>query len=157
MKELFSTYSLKDIVMIVILIALAIKEFVMFYDWGAGRAHKVFIKMQGQENQFKDIQQKLGKDYEEIYKLKDNQNEMVETLKMLDNKINNLTESDKEDIKSYITEQHHKFVYDKKWIDDYTLDCLERRYKRYIKEGGNSFISDLMNEIRKLPKIPPTK
>ena len=37
------------------------------------------------------------------------------------------------------------------WIDDYSLDCIERRYKHYIDEGGNSFIGQLMIEIRKLP------
>ena len=43
------------------------------------------------------------------------------------------------------------------WIDDYSLDCIERRYKHYIDEGGNSFIGQLMIEIRKLPHQPPHK
>ena len=70
-------------------------------------------------------------------------------------KIDILIESDKDDIKAYITKEHHKFCYDKKWIDDFSLDCLERRYKHYEDEGGNSFIGGFMQELRSLPKHPP--
>ena len=63
--------------------------------------------------------------------------------------------SEKDDIKAYITEKHHFFCYEKKWIDDHSLDCLERKNKHYKDEGGNSFIDGLMAEIRALPKQPP--
>ena len=66
--------------------------------------------------------------------------------------IETLIESDKDDIKAYITKEHHYFVYQKGWIDDYSLDCIERRYDHYVAEGGNSFIKGLMEEIRNLPK-----
>jgi hypothetical protein len=66
-----------------------------------------------------------------------------------------LIESDKDDIKSFITKEHHYYVEQKKWIDKFSLDCIEKRYKHYKDEGGNSFIEDLMGELRKLPKQPP--
>ena len=44
------------------------------------------------------------------------------------------------------------FCYEKRQIDDYSLDCLEKRYTHYVEEGGNSFIHDLMEDIRALPK-----
>lgn len=56
---------------------------------------------------------------------------------------------------SYITISHHYFVYLQKWIDDYTLDTLEKRFAVYRQENGNSFVKGLMNEIRALPKQPP--
>jgi len=68
-----------------------------------------------------------------------------------------LIESDREAIKAYITEQHHRFVYEVGWIDDYSLDCLEKRYSIYEREEGNSFVLGLMNELRDLPKIPPNE
>ena len=64
-------------------------------------------------------------------------------------------ESDKDDIKSWITEKHHFYCYERKWIDDYSMDCIEKRYGHYKDEGGNSFIEELMNELRSLPKTPP--
>ena len=66
-----------------------------------------------------------------------------------------LIESDKEDIKSFITTQHHKFVYEQEWIDPYSMECLEKRFAIYEREHGNSFVLGLMNEIRALPKCPP--
>ena len=36
-------------------------------------------------------------------------------------------------------------------IDYQSLDVLEHRFKHYVDEGGNSFIEDLMKDLRKLP------
>ena len=58
----------------------------------------------------------------------------------------------KDDIKAWITEKHHYFCYKVGHIDDYNLDCIEKRYSHYRHEGGNSFVDDLMKEIRALPK-----
>ena len=66
-----------------------------------------------------------------------------------------LIESDKESIKAYVTERHHFFVYEHGWIDDYSMECLERRFLIYQHEHGNSFVEGLMDEIRALPKQPP--
>ena len=77
---------------------------------------------------------------------------MNKAIDTLTEKVNILIDSDKDAIKAYITQQHHYFTYQKGWIDDYSLDCIERRYDHYQDEGGNSFISSLMEEIRNLPK-----
>lgn len=66
-----------------------------------------------------------------------------------------LIDSDKDDIKSYITREHHYFCYQIGWIDDFSLDCLEKRYRHYADEGGNSFIEGFMDELRALPKQAP--
>ena len=55
-----------------------------------------------------------------------------------------LIESDKDDIKAYITREHHFFCYEQGWIDDFSLDCLEKRYAHYKIEGGNTFIDGFM-------------
>ena len=90
-----------------------------------------------------------------ITSLKANQENTDETLNCLSKKIDMLINSDKDDIKSYITRQHHYFCYQIGWIDDFSLDCVERRYQHYTDEGGNSFIEGFMNELRALPKQSP--
>ena len=91
--------------------------------------------------------------------LKANQNETDAALKDLSDKIDMLINSDKDSIKAYITQRHHWFCYEKGWIDDFSLDCLEKRYQHYEDEGGNSFIGYFMDELRALPKkqgtMPP--
>jgi hypothetical protein len=34
---------------------------------------------------------------------------------------------------------------------------MEKRYKHYISEHGNSFVGELMNEVRALPKVSKNK
>ena len=80
---------------------------------------------------------------------------VAKILNDLSAKIDMLIDSDKDDIKSYITREHHYFCYQVGWIDDFSLDCLERRYEHYADEGGNSFIEGFMNELRALPKQSP--
>ena len=85
-----------------------------------------------------------------------NQEETINNLKKdvekIQKSIDTLIESDKENIKAWITEKHHYYCYEKKYIDDYTLDCLEKRFSHYEVEGGNSFVHNLMEELRALPK-----
>lgn len=66
-----------------------------------------------------------------------------------------LIDSDKDAIKSYITKEHHYFCYQVGWIDDFSLDCLEKRYQHYEDQGGNSFIGGLMHDLRTLPNKNP--
>lgn len=66
--------------------------------------------------------------------------------------VNLLISSDKDDIKQSLTKDHHYFCYKLKSIDDYSLDCMEKRYSHYKDEGGNSFVKILMQEVRALPR-----
>lgn len=144
MTQLLNDYSLHEILIFLIVLALGIKGFITFWDWAVDRLRKIFHK----ENQ-QDL------DREKIHQLSENQEKLIDNMSKLTEKIDMLIESDKADIKAYITEKHHHFVYDKKWIDDYSLDSLEKRFNHYVEEGGNSFIGGLMSEIRQLPKTPP--
>ena len=144
MTQLLNNYSLHEILIFLIVLALGIKGFITFWDWAVDRLRKIFHK----ENQ-QDL------DREKIHQLSENQEKLIDNMSKLTEKIDMLIESDKADIKAYITEKHHHFVYDKKWIDDYSLDSLEKRFNHYVEEGGNSFIGGLMSEIRQLPKAPP--
>ena len=69
--------------------------------------------------------------------------------------INALIDSDKDDIKSFIVKEHHHFCYNQGWIDDYSMDGIEKRFKHYQDEGGNSYIEELMRDLRQLEHRPP--
>ena len=62
-----------------------------------------------------------------------------------------LIDSDKDDIRAWITDKYHYFM-KLKYIDDFTLDCLERRFKSYKQEGGNTYVDSMMEELRRLPR-----
>ncbi len=155
MLELFNKYSVSEIFIFLITFALAIKGLVSFYDWSFERLKKVFNKETKQKRKIEDIKERLEHGDEDFRTLFKEQKNFEKTLSTLNNQIRLLVESDKDSIKSYITERHHYYCYERKWIDDYSLDCLEKRFKHYVDEGGNSFVEELMNEIRELEKQPP--
>ena len=154
MIELFTMYSLSEIVTFLVTFALAIKGLVSFLDWAVERIKKVF-KKQDKKNREKEIlEEKLLLGNEKIRTIEKEQEETREFFKEMSKKVDLLIESDKDSIKSFITKEHHFFCYENKWIDDYSLDCIERRFSHYKDEGGNSFVEELMEELRALPKNP---
>lgn len=157
MKELLQNYSLEEIIGFLVVFALAIKGFVQFWDWVFDRLRQVFDKRYQSNEEKEKLEERLKQHEEKINKMNESQEHIKEQIAKTNDLIQLLIDSDKDDIKAWITKEHHYFCYDKKFIDDYSLDCLERRFKHYKDEGGNSFIEDLMKEIRNLPKVSTTR
>lgn len=147
MLELFKTYTVGDIIIFIIILALGIKQAVELIDWIKGKINKGTSKAITEKERIEKIDKKL----ENYDKILDN---ITENIKELKDETQLLISSDKDAIKAFITEKHHYFCYTQKWIDDYSLDVLERRYEHYVDEKGNSFIKDLMEELRELPRVP---
>ena len=155
MLELLSSYSLTQIVTFIVLLAIAVKEGITLVIW-----FKDFFKTKFNDDMKNTVATKrqneqICKVKEDIQILIDNQEKIFEEIKLFKQQLEMIIESDKDDIKSWITEKHHFYCYERKWIDDYSMDCIEKRYRHYKDEGGNSFIEELMNELRSLPKTPP--
>lgn len=155
MLELLSAYNLSEIIIFTVMLAAAIKSVTTFWDWAKDRLRKMFKKENQAETWKNQIESRLDKYDEAIGKVAENQEKYNELIEKIENKVDILIGSDKDDIKSWITKEHHYFCYQVKWIDDYSLDCIEKRFGHYQDEGGNSFIEELMAEIRALPKVPP--
>ncbi len=139
--------SISEIILFLIILAIAIRNFVQFIDWSKKRAKQAI-----DENE-KPLQ------LENITKQHERQLEKIRIqLKELKESVNLLIESDRYDIKHSITGNHHYFCYEVGSIDDYSLDCLERKYIHYKDEGGNSFVASMMEDLRNLPRNTyPTK
>ena len=149
MAELITNYSWSEIILFVIAFAAAIKGVVTFWDWGKDRLRKVYDK----EDKIEEIKSLIVENIKQMTEFSNIQAQTIDEIQHLKENITNLTASDKDDIKAWITEKHHHFCYEIKYIDDYSLDCIEKRYAHYVDEGGNSFIGTLMEEIRNLPKV----
>lgn len=168
MLEFLAAYSIGEIIIFITLLALAIKEGVTFYDWAKTRIQQGFNKNlkeeQAKENiehELDDLEAYFNKKEERFNRKKEEINtgfeELSKRISALEELVEMLIVSDKDSIKAYITEKHHKFCYQDKWIDDYSLDCIEKRYEHYKEEGGNSFVADLMEDLRALDRVPPQK
>ena len=133
--EFLTKFSISEIIIFTVLLLSSVKGIITFFDWLTNKGIEIFIKY-----------------YQKPKELQTTIQRMSTTLDQLTKKVNMLIDSDKDDIKAYITRRHHYFMYQKGWIDDYSLDCIEKRYSHYQDEGGNSFIGSLMQQIRDLPK-----
>ena len=149
MHDLLTNYSLEQIIMFVVILALALKGLIDFYDWAKKRFNAITTKEHLKLNEKASIKEDIDK----LYQIQVTQNESIDKLTQ---SVNLLLRSDKDEIKAWITEKHHYFCYEVKYINDYSLDCIERRYAHYIAEGGNSFVADLMSDLRSLRKVSST-
>ena len=139
--QLLKQFDITTFLTFTIILALAAKGVIIFFDWVKERLMKMFNKQTKKQRQIEQLRQQE----KSIKELKSN-------MESIQSKMNLLIESDKDDIKAWITEKHHFYCYQQKYIDDYTLDCLEKRFSHYEVEGGNSFVHNLMEELRALPK-----
>lgn len=144
MLELLKHYTSTQIIIFTVLLALAAKSCISFFQWLFPRMKQLVYKTDAPVKMQKNIKRQA----DEIIGIKDD-------IQVLTKKVDTLIKSDRDDIKAFITREHHYFCYQKGWIDDYSLDCIEKRFEHYIQEGGNSFIQGLMKEIRRLPKQAP--
>ncbi len=146
--QLLSTFSFGEIILFVVLIAVAFKEIFNFLDWISEKVKKRDSKHQIAISRDQRIDNQLENFQKELQHI-------TETVDKINTEVNILKESDKDDIKAFITREHHYFCYTKGWIDDFSMDCIEKRYGHYVQENGNSYIADLMKNLRALPKQDP--
>lgn len=160
MIELLESVSLSELFVILVLFALALKELISLGDFFWGKVKSIFNKEQKEDNQIKSIEEKMDRlektlaEYEKvsIETRKQNQKEINEILEQLKNQqeiLNLLVESDKDDIKGWIVQQYHFFA-EKGSIDDFSRDTIEKRASHYFAEGGDSYIEDILTQIRQL-------
>ena len=150
MEELLARFELTDIIIMLTLLIVGAEKLIKAIDWLRAR----FRKSYDEENTLKEEVEDLNKFYEEKKVVDEGFAKVNARIDKICDLVDMLVESDKESIKAYITERHHFFVQERKWIDYHSMDCLERRFAIYEREHGNSFVEDLMNDLRQLPKMP---
>lgn len=101
-----------------------------------------------------DAKQRKAFDIERHNQSLNFQKECTERLDKQQEILTLLTDSDRDDIKSWIVQQYHRFYEEKGWIDDFSMDSLEKRYACYQQEGGNSYITGMVKQLRTLPRHP---
>ena len=143
-------FPISEILLCIIGVLILVKWIIEYFDWGHKRTKDKYDQEAEDKKNIEDINERLNQNSEDIKIL-------IEMQKQQNKRIELLIDSDKDDIKAFITKEYHYFVERIGWIDDYSLDCLEKRFLHYQDEDGNSFAEDLMSEIRRLPKHPPQK
>ena len=150
-------FPISEILLCIVGVLVLVKWIIEYFDWGHKRTKDKYDQEAERKKNIEDINEKLNQNSEDIKMLIEMQKQQNEKIEQQNLRIELLIDSDKDDIKAFITEKYHYFVEVRGWIDDYSLDCLEKRFQHYRDENGNSFVADLMSEIKRLPKHPPQK
>lgn len=150
-------FPISEILLCIVGVLVLVKWIIEYFDWGHKKTKDKYDQEAERKKNIEDINEKLNQNSEDIKMLIEMQKQQNEKIEQQNLRIELLIDSDKDDIKAFITEKYHYFVEVKGWIDDYSLDCLEKRFQHYKDENGNSFVADLMSEIKRLPKHPPQK
>lgn len=141
MKDFLTAFTPTEFFIYTILLVLAIKQAVTFFDWANKRVRQ---KIQKEDKPF-ELACVTKEHGEQLSKIEDQ-------IVNLGHILNVLIQSDQDMIRLTIKKEHHYYVYQKGSIDSYSLDCIERLYARYSQEGGNTYVKDLMEQLRALPK-----
>lgn len=167
MLELLAKFSIQQIIVYGIMLTFAIKGIIDLVVYFKELYNKKFNKDYNTKKQTEILEEHYAHCIEQ-------HQESVKMYELLENKIDNWTQSvdgkfnkiedqlgllmqsDMHDIKGWIVEKHHTLM-KQGWVDDFTMDTLEKRYSDYKAEGGNSYVETLINELRKLPQYPPEK
>lgn len=147
MLDLLSKYSVGEIIIFIIILSLGVKQFIELVDWFKNKFSKNANKTLNEKERNQKIDEKLTQYSASLQQINEDMQDFKCKLKIL-------MDSDKDDIKSYIVKEHHYFCYKVGWIDDQSMDCLERRYEHYVDENGNSYVKGLMEQLRALPRAP---
>ena len=124
--------------------------------WKAKRKASIDAKVQKQQEE-KNLLDTLKELRADVKEANEKLKEQDDRFSKIEKKLEDLTESDMHNIKSWIVDQYHKFYVEQGWIDAFSADTLDHRYEDYKKEGGNSYIKTLMDRLHTLPMDPPNQ
>lgn len=151
--SLFEQYSIETLILTVIMLGLAVKAVSELIDWFSRKIESHFSGQTAEERHKEDVKQCLEDVREQLKELGQSIGVLTQRMDSLETQTKINIERLQENSRSYIIDKHHMFCYEVKGIDDYNLQSIERRYLYYKQAGGDSFIDDLMEEIRELPRL----
>ena len=152
-KELLTTFSGTQLILILLGVAIGFKFVAELWDW----IKKYVRKPVDKEYDIKDEKQRIDQQIKnckcELEKITQRQNDVESSVEIINNNIDLLIKSDKEAISAYITDKYHDLVAKGGKVDTETLKSCEARYNIYRAEGGNDYVSDLMEKIKDMDVI----
>lgn len=154
---LFTQYSFSSLVVLFVTILVAIKFGGDLWDWFSAKFLRLFdkkTKKQAEHDKLVETQENILQEIGEIKKAqRDFQEEALKKFETIEEDQRLTKKRLQENSRSYLIDAHHKYVYEIGSIDELALQSLERRFMYYTMSGGNSFIENLMTEVRQLPRV----
>lgn len=123
MVELLTTFTIPQIILCLVVVLLAVQEGIKLIDFLYDKFRTVVLH--------KETVNKINID------------SLAATVDLL-------VASDRDDIRSWIIEKYHYYKKYPEELDDYMMDCILKRYSHYKREGGNSYIDEVIDKIKNI-------
>ena len=136
MENLLNTFDLKTIILVLFLVAVGARELIQLYRYFRMR---IYGRFETQDNE-KETMDNMEKSMQSV----------LMELKDIDKKLTLLQVSNRDSIKSWILMSYQKYKENNAQLDSMQMDLLERRYQHYKEQGGNSYIDEIMEELRSI-------
>ena len=161
MSSLLDLFSQIGLVEVIVILGIGIPSILKFINWckaiyGKRQSFHDAAYAEGQQaEQQKEAEAALMDELKaKEEKLETQLSELATQVQNLTSKVDLLMESDVQAIKAWLKDEHEKWTH-LGWIDNFSLDLVKKRYAIYVKEHGNSWAEDLMQDIDKLNVITP--
>lgn len=136
MVQFFQQYTLEATIIFLFMLGTALKQGYELVQYFRNKTFNHVDKIREQE--------------ETLEKVIKNIQQQQKQLQSITDKIDELLASDKDSIKSWIVMLYKQYKKDPSGLNSMQMDLLERRYSHYKKEGGNSYVDNLMQELREI-------
>lgn len=153
LNTLFTHYTFQELLIIAIgllLVGQGIWKLIEFYyEKYQIQVGKKVNKNEWEKNladSMESMDKKIDKLYDQNKETHMRQDKTEQTLSILQERM-------QENTRSFLIDAHNKFCYQLKKIDDLNLQSIERHYLYYKTAGGDTFIDQLMVDIRALPRV----
>lgn len=134
--QFLSNYRVDEFIVYTVALFCLLVAAIKFFDYLNERFHLIETRKTKTQSLLSDLSTKLDC--------------LLEQNDTQEKNINTLLESDMVRIKGEIIKEHNQHMR-LGYIDYKTLDYLQRQFKCYEKEGGNSYVHNLMDDMEKLP------
>lgn len=149
-NTLLSSFSLNTIIIVIVAVISLWYSAAKIKDYLSAKTQAIRDAERRKVEEERALSERLTAQENDLNDLKASQLLLSKSLTKIADQIDLLVSSDMADIKSYITQRYNEFT-KLGYIDMHSLQACEKRYEYYRLEGGNSFVQQLMTELRNLP------
>ena len=158
--EILRSYSSGEVIAIVFALLLAVKFCYNFVEWGYERLKKwanITTSKDKEESEFrsmvvamaKKIDDKEAEFTEAVKDIKKYVEELKSEIHILETKEDMTQERLKQDTRSDLIDLYKRFMV-AQYIDELSFENFSSRYTYYKETGGNTYIDELMDDIKDL-------
>lgn len=136
MVQFFQNYTIEATLVFLFMLGVALKQGFELFQYFRNKAVDQVDKVRDREEQSAKTLEQIATQDSQLMKINE--------------KIDQLLASDKDAIKSWIVMFYKQYKKDPSGLDSMQMDLLEHRFYHYKKQGGNSYIDNLMQELREI-------